>query len=117
MDAMKLHWAEWGFPGKEMLHLHSTPLQLAFDRGLPMLALWVWLMVAFLIHLSEASRKASDLGDTNSFGILLGAFGALVGFLVSSLVNYNYGDAEVAMLFWWLMGTSVAISQELFTPN
>jgi O-antigen ligase/polysaccharide polymerase Wzy-like membrane protein len=117
MDAMKLHWTEWGFPGKEMLHLHSTPLQLAFDRGLPLLALWVWLMLAFLIHLSEASRKASDLGDTNSFGILLGAFGALVGFLVSSLVNYNYGDAEVAMLFWWLMGSSVAISQELFTQN
>ena len=34
MDAMKLHWTEWGFPGKDMLHLHSTPLQLAFDRGL-----------------------------------------------------------------------------------
>ena len=117
MDAMKLHWTEWGFPGKEMLHLHSTPLQLAFDRGLPMLALWVWLMITFLIQLAEASRKASDLGDTNSFGILLGSFGALVGFLVSSLVNYNYGDAEVAMLFWWLMGTSVAISRELFTPN
>jgi len=111
MDAMKLHWTEWGFPGKEMLHLHSTPLQLAFDRGLPMLALWVWLMSAFLIHLWKASRKAGDLSDTNSFGLLLGTFGALVGFLVSSVVNYNYGDAEVAMMFWWLMGTSVAISR------
>jgi hypothetical protein len=29
---MQLHWNEWGFPGKDMLHLHSTPLQLAFDR-------------------------------------------------------------------------------------
>ena len=82
-----------------------------------MLALWLWLMSAFLIHLWEASRKASDLSDTSSFGILLGALGALVGFLVSSVVNYNYGDAEVAMMFWWLMGTSVAISQDLFTPN
>jgi len=115
MDAMKLHWTEWGFPGKEMLHLHSTPLQLAFDRGLPMLALWVWLMSAFLIHLWKASRKASELSDTNSFGMLLGTFGALVGFLVSSMVNYNYGDAEVAMMFWWLMGTSVAIPQ--LTPT
>ena len=76
-----------------------------------MLALWVWLMIAFLIHLWKASRKASELSDTNSFGMLLGTFGALVGFLVSSMVNYNYGDAEVAMMFWWLMGTSVAISQ------
>ncbi|MBA3572422.1 MAG: hypothetical protein H0W34_10715, partial [Pyrinomonadaceae bacterium] len=27
MDAMKLHWNEWGFPGAVILHLHSTPLQ------------------------------------------------------------------------------------------
>jgi O-antigen ligase len=117
MDAMKLHWTEWGFPGKDMLHLHSTPLQLAFDRGLPMLAIWVWLMFAFLKHLSEATRRASDLSDTNSFGILLGAFGALVGFLLSSIVNYNYGDAEVAMMFWWLMGMSVAIAKDARTRD
>ena len=39
MDAVKRHWAEWGFPGTDMIHLHSTPLQMAFDRGLPALAL------------------------------------------------------------------------------
>jgi hypothetical protein len=33
--------------------------------------------------------------------------GGLTGFLASSLVNYNYGDGEVAMLFWWLMGVCV----------
>ena len=40
-------------------------------------------------------------------GILLGTLGALTGFLISSWVNYNYGDAEVAMLFWFLMGTAL----------
>ena len=104
MDAMKLHWSEWGFPGKDMLHLHSTPLQLAFDRGLPMLALWLWLMIAFWWGLARDERRSADLSDTNAYGILLGTFGALTGFLVSSVVNYNYGDAEVAMLFWFLMG-------------
>jgi hypothetical protein len=104
MDAMKLHWNEWGFPGKDMLHLHSTPLQLAFDRGLPMLALWLWLMTAFWLTIARSERLAADLSDTNSYGIVLGTLGALTGFLMSSLVNYNYGDAEVAMLFWFLMG-------------
>ena len=104
MDAMKLHWNEWGFPGNEILHLHSTPLQLAFDRGLPMLLLWLWLMALFWLTIARAERRAADLSDTNSYGILLGTLGALTGFLVSSLVNYNYGDAEVAMLFWFLMG-------------
>ncbi|HET6975758.1 MAG TPA: O-antigen ligase family protein [Pyrinomonadaceae bacterium] len=105
MDAMQKHWTEWGFPGKDMLHLHSTPLQLAFDRGLPMLVLWLWLMIAFWLFVARAERSASDLSDTNNYGILLGILGALTGFLVSSVVNYNYGDAEVAMLFWFLMGT------------
>ena len=104
MDAMKLHWTEWGFPGKDMLHLHSTPLQLAFDRGLPMLVLWLWMMILFWVTIARAERSASDLSDTNSYGIWLGTLGALTAFLVSSLVNYNYGDAEVAMMFWFLMG-------------
>jgi len=106
MDAMKLHWSEWGFPGKDMLHLHSTPLQLAFDRGLPMLALWLWMMILFSLTIARAETRAADRSETNVYGILLGTLGALTGFLMSSLVNYNYGDAEVAMMFWFLMGVA-----------
>ncbi len=112
MDAMKKHWNEWGFPGNDMLHLHSTPLQLAFDRGLPALFIWLWLMIAFWIQIARAECRASDTGDTNSYGVLLGTMGALIGFFASSLVNYNYGDGEVAMLFWWLMGIAMVISGE-----
>jgi hypothetical protein len=107
MDAMKRHWNEWGFPGRDMIHLHSTPLQLAFDRGLPMLVLWLWMMILFWTHISTGVRRAADLSDTHVYGILLGGLGGLTGFLASSLVNYNYGDSEVAMLFWWLMGVCV----------
>jgi hypothetical protein len=106
MDAMQRHWNEWGFPGHDMLHLHSTPLQLAFDRGLPMLALWTWMMIAFWLFIARAERNAADLSDTHSYGVLLGTLGALTAFLASSLVNYNYGDAEVAMMFWFLMGVA-----------
>jgi Trypsin-like serine proteases, typically periplasmic, contain C-terminal PDZ domain len=112
MDAMKRHWNEWGFPGHDILHLHSTPLQLAFDRGIPMVVLWVWLMGSFWILIFRAQGHARDLSDTHAYGFLLGALGALSGFLLSSLVNYNYGDAEVAMLFWWLMGASMVMAGE-----
>ena len=117
MDAMKLHWNEWGFPGKDMLHLHSTPLQLAFDRGLPVLALWLWLMIAFWLFVARAERNAADRSDTHTYGILLGTLGALTGFLASSLVNYNYGDAEVAMLFWFLMGVSHGLHRFATMPD
>jgi O-Antigen ligase/PDZ domain len=117
MDAMQKHWTEWGFPGKDMLHLHSTPLQLAFDRGLPMLALWLLMMILFWIHVVRAGTRAADMSDTNTYGILLGASGAVTGFLLSSIVNYNYGDSEVAMLFWWLMGVALVLSSSPKLPD
>ena len=109
MDALHRHWAEWGFPGADMLHTHSTPLQLAFDRGLPALALWLWLLAAFWLTLTRGEKLLRDSDDADSHGLLLGATGATAGFLASSLVNYNYGDAEVALLLWWLMGSAVAV--------
>lgn len=110
MDAMKLHWNEWGFPGRDLLHLHSTPLQLAFDRGLPMLALWLWLVTSLWFYIARGEKAARDRSDTNSFGLLLGILGALTGFLASSVVNYNFGDAEAAMMFWWLMGVATVLA-------
>jgi O-antigen ligase len=110
MDAMKRHWTEWGFPGTDMIHLHSTPLQLAFDRGLPALVLWLWLMFGFWLYFARAGRKVSELSETNAYGVLLGGLGALAGFLASSMVNYNFGDGEVALLFWWLMGILVVLT-------
>jgi O-Antigen ligase len=117
MDAMKKHWSEWGFPGSDMVHLHSTPLQLTFDRGLPALLIWLWLMGAFWLHIAWAETLSRDMSDTLSYGILLGLLGALTGFLVSSLVNYNFGDAEVAMMFWVLMGMAMVVSDTILEPH
>jgi hypothetical protein len=112
MDAVKKHWTEWGFPGTDMIHLHSTPLQIAFDRGLPALAFWLWLMLACWLTAARAEKQFRDFTDASTHGLLLGATGAIAGFFSSSLVNYNFGDAEVALVFWWLMGTIVALSVE-----
>lgn len=113
MDAMHRHWNEWGFPGKDMVGMHSTPLQLAFDRGLPALALWLWIMGAFWLTTARAERSFRDTADTNRHGLLLGATGAIAGFFASSLVNYNFGDAEVALVFWWLMGIVVVLARDI----
>lgn len=110
MDAVHVHWAEWGFPGTDMLHLHSTPLQLAFDRGLPALVFWLWIMWIFWRSASRGEKSWRDSSDTNRHGILLGAGGALTGFLASSLVNYNFGDGEVALVFWWLIGIVMVLT-------
>ncbi|HEX8161546.1 MAG TPA: O-antigen ligase family protein [Pyrinomonadaceae bacterium] len=113
MDAVHLHWNEWGFPGSDMLHAHSTPVQLAFDRGVPALALWLWLVVAFWLAVTRAEKFFRQTDDALTHGLLLGATGALAGFLASSIVNYNFGDAEVALLLWWLMGTVAKIASTM----
>ena len=107
MDAIKLHWNEWGFPGDAILHTHSTPLQIAFERGLPALFLWLWL--AFTAWRMTATGEHTARADTDAtrHGLLLGITGALTGFFASSLFNYNWGDAEVVILFWWLLGIAV----------
>jgi uncharacterized membrane protein HdeD (DUF308 family) len=97
--------------------LHSTPLQLAFDRGVPMLVLWLLMMAIFWLEIAGAEETARDLSDTNSYGVLLGGLGGLTGFLASSLANYNYGDSESAMLFWWLMGICVICGGLVRSPN
>ena len=110
MDSVHVHWKEWGFPGTDMLHLHSTPLQLGFDRGLPALFFWFWIMWIFWRTASSGEKSLRDSSDTNRYGLLLGATGAVAGFFASSLVNYNFGDGEVALVFWWLMGIVVVLS-------
>lgn len=112
MDAMQKHWTEWGFPGTDMLHMHSTPLQLAFDRGLPALIFWLWIIAAFWRLTSRAERLTRESTDTNRHGLLLGATGALAGFFASSLVNYNFGAGIVALAFWWLMGIVVVLARD-----
>jgi hypothetical protein len=107
MDAVHAHWAEWGFPGRDILHLHSTPLQLAFERGLPALLFWLWIMWIFWRTASRGEKSLRDSSDTSRYGLLLGATGAVAGFFASSLVNYNFGDGEVALVFWWLLGIVV----------
>lgn len=112
MDSSQRHWNEWGFPGDDYLHAHSTPIQLAFERGLPALAFWLWLMLAFWLTAARAERQWRDSQQPAPHGLALGMTGALAGFLASSLVNYNFGDSEVALFLWWMMGVSVLLVRE-----
>ncbi len=44
-------------------------------------------------------------------GIVLGALGGLLGFLTSGMFEYNFGDSEVVMVFYFIMGLSLVIER------
>ena len=110
MDSLKRRWREWGMfdQGRQPWgHLHSTPLQIAFERGLPALFVWAaWLFVYGRTLWRTLRRGALD--DWVERGLLLGALGGLVGFVAGGLVHYNFGDSEVVMVFYFIMGLALA---------
>lgn len=107
MDSLKRRWREWGlFQGGRLPlgHFHSTPIQIAVERGLPALALFLWwfglyLRLQWRLLTSSLREKDPVVG-----GIVLGTLGGTLGFLLSSLVHYNFGDSEVAMIVYFQMG-------------
>jgi hypothetical protein len=111
MDSIKGHWREWGmFAGGRVPtgHMHSNLLQIALERGVPALLLWLAFLLVYLRTLWRMLRNRDGLHWIEQ-GILLGALGGLAGFLVSGIVHYNWGDSEVVMVLYFVMGLALAI--------
>jgi hypothetical protein len=114
MDSIKRYWRQWGLFDNGRLpigHMHSTPLQLALERGVPALLMWLALLVVYARMLWRLVRSRSLEGWIER-GIVLGALGGLVGFFSSGMVHYNLGDSEVAMIFYLIMGLSLLVERE-----
>lgn len=114
MDATKKHIKEWNLydnQGVPMGHFHSTPLQLVVERGLPALFLWFWVLWVYGRTLWHWLKR-QDTFDWKEKGIVLGAFGGMIGFTVAGFVHFNLGTAMVAMVFFMLMGLSFVLIKE-----
>jgi hypothetical protein len=122
MDSIKRRWREWGmFDGGRIPwgHMHSNLLQIALERGVPALILWLALLFAYARTVWRSLRRSAKLGWIER-GILLAALGGLAGFFTSGLVHYNWGDSEVVMVFYMIMGLALAVHRrtvESASPN
>lgn len=119
MDSIKRHWRAWGMFDKGRIpwgHMHSNLLQIALERGLPALLLWLAFLFVYGRSLWRSLRNKSKLHWLDR-GMLLGALGGLVGFFTSGLVHYNWGDSEVVMVFYMLSGLTFAISRYSALPR
>jgi len=85
-------------------HLHNVPMQIAAERGLPALALWLWFVFV-------ASRDLWRQLRTGEHKAIAGAgVAAIVAMLVAGLFEYNFGDSEFLMLFLGLITLPYAAS-------
>lgn len=112
LDSIKGHWREWGLfdNGRQPIgHMHSNLLQIALERGLPALIVWLILLGVYIRMLWRISRRASI--EDFPRGLTIGALGGTVGFLTSGLVHYNWGDSEVVTVFYFIMGLCLVVDR------
>ena len=119
MDSIKAHWRAWGLFDNGRLpmgHMHSDYLQIALERGMPALLAWLVLMALYARMLWRSQRQLSKENWIER-GIALGALGGLVGFMISGVVHYNWGDSEVVMIFYLIMGMSLVVWRQAQLQN
>jgi len=113
IDSIKAHWREWNLfdQGRRPKgHMHSDYLQIALERGVPALIAWLALMALYARMLWRLQRGLSKEHWVER-GLALGALGGLVGFLISGIVHYNWGDSEVVMIFYMIMGLNLTLDR------
>ena len=74
-------------------HLHNVPVQIAAERGLPALGLWLWFVVALVVALARRVR------DPGTRFLAAAGLAAVTAMLAAGLFEYNFGDSEFLMMF------------------
>ncbi|MGE0040124.1 MAG: O-antigen ligase family protein [Vicinamibacterales bacterium] len=87
-------------------HLHNVPMQIAAERGLPALALWLWFVV------SAAAGLFSLLRRSRHRPLAAAGLGAITAMLAAGLFEYNFGDSEFLMLLLVLITLPFAADRD-----
>ena len=88
-------------------HLHNVPMQIAAERGLPALAIWLGFIAVLARAIYRLFRNATGADR------VLPATGlaAIAAMLAAGLFEYNFGDSEFLMLFLVLVTLPFAASR------
>ena len=95
-DTVRMVYPQYRDPGAVQQlnsHLHNVPLQIAAERGIPALLLWLWFMFTLLRDFVRRRRT------TTVPSVAMGALASTVALLAAGLFEYNFGDSEFLMLF------------------
>jgi len=93
--------------GRQLVcHAHNNFIDMAIDSGLLGLGIFLWLLVTIY---KVGFHIFKELEDGYFKGITWGFLGSFTAFLIAGLTQYNFGDSEVVMLFYFLLGMVMVI--------
>jgi len=87
-------------------HLHNVPLQIAAERGLPALAVWIVFVVSAIVGLWRL------LTDRRARPLAAAGLGAMTAMLAAGFTEYNFGDSEFLMLLLVMITLPFAAARE-----
>ncbi len=93
-------------------HMHNNFIMFGVTLGIPglivMVALFVRIFIMELKTLLSIPKEEWLLKST-----VLGCLAAFVGFQINGLFEWNFGDAEIAMLLWLTVGLVLSAKQTM----
>jgi O-antigen ligase len=88
------------------MHLHNVPMQIAAERGIPALLMWIWFIGAAIVGLRPLLRS----GRNRVFAAT--AAGTIAAMITAGMFEYNFGDSEFLMLFLILLTLPFAAERD-----
>ncbi len=87
-------------------HLHNNLIQIAAIDGFLGLGAFLWIFISFWLSLGKAFLKEKKEYAKH---VIFLALAVNVAFFINGLFEYNLFSTQVALMFWFLMGTGMAM--------
>ena len=108
-----------GFPNWMYQHMHNNFTQIAAERGIPGLLLWLWLMGRLAwdaLRVYRSARKNTPRSD-GALVISTAALGVWAALLAAGMFEWNFGDSEPLTLFLFMAAAPYAITVAAAKPK
>jgi len=91
-------------------HFHNIFIQVAAARGIIGLAVFLFLLSAMGLATRRGIRAGRELSSFAE-ALAIGGFGSYLGFIAGGFFEWNFGDSEVIMLVFFLVGVAIALTR------
>ncbi len=91
--------------------LHNNFIHIAAERGILTLILFLWIIISYFIYTFKFYWKIHSEISLSSV-LILSCLSAFLGFIITGLTEYNFGDSEIVMMLWFVMGLTIVVMED-----
>ena len=102
------------FPTPQAIYAHNNFLQMTGELGLLGLLVFLWLLVNLF---KENTRIYLKLNDNYLKAVSISLMACIIAFLVNGLTETSMYYPRVTMIFWYLIGFTLALKNFIKPKN